>query len=97
MKAPQITVIFASGPWGRGVMHLISPLGGKGLKLASDCLLVEWSPDNYLTLNVHVVDHFQNLYLTWLSVVFNRFYSFKMSVVDKDTRKPCARCHNLCQ
>ena len=32
VKPPQITLILASGPWGRGVMHLISPLGGKGLK-----------------------------------------------------------------
>ena len=31
VKPPQITLISAIGPWGRGVMHLISPLGGKGL------------------------------------------------------------------
>lgn len=31
VKPPQITLILAIGPWGRGVMHLISPLGGKGL------------------------------------------------------------------
>ena len=36
VKPPQITLILAIGPWGRGVMHLISPLGGKGLTRTGD-------------------------------------------------------------
>lgn len=47
VKPPQITLILAIGPWGRGVMHLISPLGGKGLsnlnrpKLMLKCILTD--------------------------------------------------------
>jgi len=33
VKPPQITLIFASSPRGRRVVHLISPLGAKGLKM----------------------------------------------------------------
>ena len=33
---------------------------------------MEWlSSDNYLDFNDQVIDHFQNLYLTWLCVVLN--------------------------
>ena len=38
VKPPQITFILAIGPWGRGVMHLITPSGGKVLRRASVCL-----------------------------------------------------------
>lgn len=44
MKPPQITLILAIGPWGRGVMHLISPLGGKGLKITKELSFVPSSP-----------------------------------------------------